>query len=197
VTDRLYPRSRVEPRIVAVALSSAYRIVWNRHVATPLDLRATPSRFCDGRSFAVVYVARSFETAFIEVVVRDRFVQKNRRTIPYGDLTARSWIRFSTKSAGKLSLLDLRETGCLDIGAPTDATHARNHAAGRALGGAIYRQHRSIDGFLYPSRLTGSECLVIFDRAASKLHAIESGGLVEFQELPDVLDRHAIALEVD
>jgi hypothetical protein len=43
-------------------------------------------------------------------------------------------------------MVDLRESGCLILGAPTDAAHARNQAAGRALGRALYEQHADIDG---------------------------------------------------
>jgi RES domain len=197
VTDRLYPKPRVEARTVPCELSSVYRIVWNRHAGAPLRMRKALSRFCDGRNYAVLYAAQSFETAFIEVVVRDRFVQKGQRSIPYGELSARSWIRLSTKAAHNLAMLDLRGPGCVDLGAPTDAIRARNHAAGRALGAAIYQQHRVIDGFIYPSRLTGADCFVIFDRAAPKLNAIESGALVDHDALPDILQLHAIGLEVD
>jgi len=49
---------------------------------------------------------------------------------------------------------DLRESGCLILGAPTD-TLRTHQAAGRALGRALYEQHADIDGIWYQSRLTG------------------------------------------
>jgi hypothetical protein len=55
-------------------------------------------------------------------------------------------------------MVDLRESGCLVLGAPTDAAHARNQAAGRALCRALNEQHPDIDGIRYQSRLTGGDC---------------------------------------
>jgi hypothetical protein len=197
VIDRLYPHSRVKARTVVGELSSAYRIIWSGHVTAPLGFRTAPSRFCDGHSYSVVYAARTFETAFIEVVVRDRFIQKKRRDISYSELTTRCWARLATKKNETLSLLDLRGPGCLDIGAPTDATNARNHAAGRALGFAIYNQHPNIDGFIYSSRLTGADCFMFFDRTAKELIVVEKGNVVDHDALPDVLQEHHIRLHID
>jgi hypothetical protein len=82
--------------------------------------------------------ASDFATAFIEVVVRDRLVQRDRRIVPFGDIAARGWVEFALTGDEPLKLVDLRESGCLVIGAPTDAAHARNQAAGRALSRALY-----------------------------------------------------------
>jgi hypothetical protein len=38
-------------------------------------------------------------------------------------------------------------SGCLDLGAPTDAVRSRHQAAGQALSRAIYRAHEDVDGF--------------------------------------------------
>jgi hypothetical protein len=38
---------------------------------------------------------------------------------------ARGYARISTQPDRELNLLDLRDTGCVDIGAPTDAVRAR------------------------------------------------------------------------
>lgn len=169
MTDRPFAKARIEARTLVSKLSSAYRIVWTKHAATPLAVRPAPSRFCDGFSYGVLYAAESFETAFIEVVMRDRFVRKTERIVPYGELSLRSVVSLSTKPDHPLSLLDLRNAGCVDIGAPTDAVRARNHSAGRALGLAIYKHHPRIDGLIYPSRLAGADCFVVFDRGLSKL----------------------------
>ena len=82
--------------------------------------------------------ASDFATAFIEVVVRDRLMQRDRRIVPFGDIAARGWVEFALTGDEPLKLVDLRESGCLVIGAPTDAAHARNQAAGRALSRALY-----------------------------------------------------------
>lgn len=92
-------------------------------------------------------------------------------------------------------MVDLRETGCLVLGAPTDTAHARNQAAGRALGRALYEQHADIDRVWYQSRLTGGDCLAVFDRALEHLTPTKTGDLVRHPGLPAVLRMHRIRIE--
>jgi len=48
--------------------------------------------------------------------------------------------------------IDLGGSGCLDLGAPTDAVRSRHQAAGQALSRAIYRAHEDVDGFVCTHR---------------------------------------------
>ena len=91
-------------------------------------------------------------------------------------------------------LLDLRGDGCARIGAPSDAVHARNHAAGRALGKAIYAEYPGIDGLVYGSRLTGADVYAVFDRGIRMLRAVETGLLVDRIELPRLFSKHDMRL---
>jgi RES domain-containing protein len=191
----LYPRERVEAVIRPLSLASAYRIMLKSHLPTPLAVRPSKSRFCDGRTYAVLYGANDFATAFVEVVVRDRLVQSDRRVVPFGDITARGWVEFALAGDEPLNIVDLRESGCLVLGAPTDAAHARNQAAGRALSRALFEQHSDIDGVWYQSRLTGGDCLAIFDRALQRLKPVKTGQLERHPKLPDVLRTHGIRIE--
>jgi hypothetical protein len=160
------------------SLGSAYRILGLAHIGAPLSAHLSVSRFCDGRSgYSVLYAALTFDTAFAETILRDRFVQRARRMVSLDEILARAWVRCSTQQAVVLTLIDLGGSGCLDLGAPTDAVRSRHQAAGRALSRAIYREHEDVDGFMYPSRLTGGDCLAIFDRAVAKLVALETGRL--------------------
>jgi hypothetical protein len=169
--------------------------MWLGDVERPLGYKPAPSRFCDGVSgYAVIYAASAFETAFIETVVRDRFVQKSNREIPLGDVMARCWANLATLEGQTLKLLDLRGSGCMDLGAPTDAVNARNHAAGRALGRAIFQAHENVDGLLFSSRLVGGDCYAIVDRAVSKLTRFEVEQLKDHDALPGVLREHSIRL---
>jgi hypothetical protein len=88
----LYPRERVEAVLRPLALASAHRIILRPRLAAPLAVHPSKSRFCDGRTCAVLYGANDFATAFIEVVVHDRFVQSDRRVVPFGDIAARVWV---------------------------------------------------------------------------------------------------------
>lgn len=190
----LYPRERVEAAIQPLSATTACRLLWKQHLSDPLAVRRAPSRFSDGRSYGLLYAALEFETAFVEVVVRDHFVQRGRRVLPLGDVQQRGWVEFDTPRESPFLLLDLRESGCVKLGIPTDAVHARNQAAGRALGRAIYEQYPDIDGIRYSSRLTGGECFAIFDRALRRMQLRRSGELVDHPKLLAVLRMHEIGL---
>ena len=197
MTSLQYPRARVETRIRSLATVSAYRIFGLAHIDTPLSPHLSASRFCDGRSgYSVLYAALTFDTAFAETILRDRFVQRAQRTVSLDEILARAWVRCSTQQAAVLALIDLGGSGCLDLGVPTDAVRSRHQAAGQALSRAIYREHEDVDGFMYPSRLTGGDCLAIFDRAVARLVALETGRLEDHPELPDALTRHRTNLQV-
>jgi hypothetical protein len=191
----LYPRERVETVLKPLTVSVGHRILLKTLMTEPLQVLPAPSRFCDGRSFSVLYAAGDLATSFIEVLVRDRFVQRHSRVIPYDDVRTRAWFEFDVPQAAPLMVADLRESGCLALGAPTDAAHARNQSAGRTLGRALYDHHADIDGIWYQSRLTGGECFAIFDRAFKRLTPLRCGDLEHHPQLPQVLEAHDIKLE--
>jgi len=139
----------------------------------------------------VLYGATDFDTAFLEVIVRDRFVRKPDRRVPFSELQTRQWVTFSSR---RLTLINLTFDGAVKLGAPTDAAKARSHSAGRALAKSIYADHPDVDGFLYESRLTRMECFAIFDRAITKLSVLEVGAVTTHSLLPSVLKMHDIAL---
>jgi len=192
----LYPRERVEELLQPLMLPVVHRILLKTLSSDPLNVLPAPSRFCDGQSFSVLYAAGDFATSFIEVLVRDRFVQRNQRVIPYDDVRTRAWIELDLPQTKPLMLVDLRGSGCLTLGAPTDAVHARNQSAGRTLGRALYQQHADIAGLWYQSRLTGGECFAIFDRAFKRLTPSRGGGLEHHPQLPDILETHGVRLEL-
>lgn len=188
-----YPRERVDAIVRPVRFATAHRIVLRKFLSAPLEVQPGKSRFCDGGSYAVLYIADNFETAFIETVVRDRFVQADRRFISLDDVLSRGCVELRTEEP--LQLVDLRDDGCLRLGAPTDAVHARNHAAGRALSRALHDGHSHVDGLWYRSRFTGTDCFAVFDRAVAKLAAVRTQDLVYHPELPAVAENHSIRLE--
>ena len=193
-----YPRERIEARLVSLALTRANRIFGLNHLEEPLKIRPSPSRFCDGVSgYGVLYAAISFETCIVETLVRDRFSRRTRREPPLAAILARAWAHIATKPNQVLKLLDLRGSGCVEIGAPTDAAHARHLAAGQALGRAVYEEHRDVDGFVYSSRLTGDDCIAVFDRAVDQLMVLETGELKDHPQLSQLLEQHRIQLVED
>jgi len=165
-----YSRERIEARSHLFAIDGAHRVFGVSRM--PLQLHSSPSRFCDGKSgFSVMYASLSFETCIIETLVRDRFTHRLRRELPLAAILARGYARISNQPDRELNLLDLRDSGCVDIGAPTDSVRARHFAAGQALGKAVYEEHADVDGFLYASRLTGDDCIAVFDRAVGEIES--------------------------
>ncbi len=190
-----FPRERIEPVLLEARIPEIYRIMPGRYRATPLGSRPADSRFCSrSADHSVLYASPDFATAVIETVVRDRFMRRRDRAVALKEITERVWACISARSGFALALLDLRGDGCARIGAPTDAVHARNHAAGRALARAIHSEHADVEGLLYASRLTGEDVYAVFDRGAEKLVSVDTGRLEDHPELPEVLERHGIGL---
>jgi len=188
-----YPRERIEARLHLFAIQGVHRVFGVSRM--PLQLHSSPSRFCDGKSdYSILYAALSFEACIVEALMRDRFTQGPRRELPLAAILARGHARLSTQYDRELNLLDLRDTGCADIGAPTDTVRARHFAAGQALGRAIYEEHADVDGFIYASRLTDDDCIAVFDRALEKFAVVDACELKNHPELPAVLKRNKVVL---
>ena len=190
-----YSRNRIESVLLEVRIRDACRILPRHHAVSPLGTIPADSRFCSRNAgYTVLYASPGFATAFIETVVRDRFTWRRDREVELKEIAERAWTRISTLPAATLTLLDLRGEGCTRLGAPTDAVHARNHAAGRAFAKAIHAQHADIEGLLYVSRLTGKDVYAVFDRGKEKLVSTGTGTLMNHPDLPDILKRHGIRL---
>lgn len=134
------------------------------------------------RSFQLIYVARNLATGLAETIIRDRFEDKWERALYISE--AGEWVVSRISATAPLMLLDLRTTGLLELGITTDAARAKSQEAGRHLSQSLYERF-AIDGILYLSRLTGAECVAIYDRAVStKLkasRAVASSRLRAFQ----------------
>ena len=191
-----YSREQVDYVLIQAPVPASWRIIPARYAGQPLGTAPADSRFCGATDgYTVLYCSPDFPTAFIETVVRDRFTHTGRRReIAFAEVRERVWAQLESVPDGALSLLDLRDDGCTVMGAPTDAVRARDHAAGRAFGRAIYQDHADVDGILYQSRLTSADVYAVYDRAVRKLAGIGSGTLSSHPELSDVLSRHQIWL---
>lgn len=195
MTKGAYSRKRVEDVLTKAKLPPSSRIIPHRYLETPMGAAPGDSRFCSkADGFTVLYASPEFATAFIETIVRDRFIRRDQREVLLKEVTQRAWALIKAKPRAKLALLDLRNDGCVRLGAPTDTVNARNHAAGRALGRTIYSEHKDVDGFLFSSRLTGGDVYAIFDRGVARLDSTETGMLPEHPELIDVLSNYSIKL---
>jgi hypothetical protein len=188
-----YSRELIEARLHLFAIEGAHRVFGAARM--PLQLYSSPSRFCDGKSgFSVLYAALSFETCIVETLVRDRFTHRLKRELPLAAVLVRGYARLSTQPNRELNLLDLKDSGCVDIGAPTDAVSARHFAAAQALGRAVYAEYPDVDGFIYASQLSGDDCIAVFDRAVEKFVVVDACELKDHSELPAILERNRVVL---
>lgn len=161
------------------------------HRATPLGMGYGLSRYSSPNdNYKLVYIAADFPTSIAETIIRDRFVGRVRRRITVDE--AQLWGLTEVAAKQPLRLIDLRTTGLLQLGVPTDAAHSKNQTQGRKLAQAIYDQSDA-NGILYSSRLTGAPCCAVFDRAVSKLSATGVVDMVGLSDFPDTLS----ALNID
>lgn len=189
------PRNRVAKVLTTTSLTSCIRVIPKHLLKTPLGVSSGDSRFVSREdAYRVLYSAPEFTTAFIETVLRDRFVHRSKRQLKLPEITERAWVSISTKPATELNLLDLRNDGCVVLGVPTDSINARNHAAGRALGRAIHQDHEDVDDIVFPSRLTGADAFAIYDRGIAKLVANDAGHIQDHADLLGILESLDIAL---
>ena len=121
------------------------------------------------KSFQLVYIARDLVTGIAETIIRDRFEGQADRTLHASEVA--DWAASTVSVKSPLILVDLGTTGLLKLGVTTDAAHAKAQEAGRRLSQELYDRF-AVDGVLYLSRLTGAECVGVYDRAvAAKLEA--------------------------
>lgn len=191
-----YPRQRVEELLLDAPLPACVRIFPSKHRATPTGVGPGDSRFATStEAHRVLYVAPSFATAFVEVVVRDRFTRhRGDRSVHWAEIRNLVYALVSSRGAD-MRWLDLRADGCVRLGAPTDAVHARHHRAGQALARTIHAGHPDVDGILFPGRLTGSDVYAVFDRALLRVEAGVAGPLQDHPDLPAALRRYELWID--
>lgn len=126
-----------------------------------------------------------------ETLIRDRFENRRRRRIGAAEIARWGVTRVSASSP--LTVIDLRTTGLIRLGVPTDAGRAKAHRYGPRLSRAIH-ETSDADGILYGSRLTGASCCVVYDRAVPKLTAEPVTDLLQQAALATVLGSLAVDL---
>jgi len=180
-------------QILRFEFSDYVRIIPTAYHATPLGCGVGHSRFSGtGKMFATLYAARDLATALAETVIRDRFEGMSDRQLFINELSTRSAV--SIGSAEALHLIDLRKGGCLKLGVSTDIAGAKCFDEAQAFSDMLY-QNLSIAGILYASRLTGENCIAIFDRAIeSHLSTTDVVPLVQLTRIAEALQRLNVQL---
>ena len=188
----------LDPKVVA-ELSIQFRpqdflrVMPKAHAGTPLGMGFGQTRFASPtKSFQLVYVARDLATGIAETVVRDRFEGQSDRTLHASEVE--DWTASTISAASPLTVVDLRTTGLLRLGVTTDASHAKAQEAGRVLSQELYERF-AVDGILYLSRLTGAECVAVYDRAVeAKLSASSAVAALRLSALVPALTMLGVRL---
>ncbi|EJL27370.1 RES domain-containing protein [Caulobacter sp. AP07] len=168
-------------------LKSHLRVTPLAHAATPLGMGFGKTRLaCPDDTFKVLYIAPQLVTGVAETIIRDRFVEKAQRRLTEEDIE--TWGATEVESREALNILDLRKLAPHHLGLRTDALLAKNQAAGRRVSRAIYEQAPRVDAILYTSRLTKMNCVCVYDRAATKLHAGPVHPLINLRALTPALE---------
>lgn len=146
------------------------RVMPKIHAKTPLGMGYGQTRFASpDKAFQLVYIARNLATGIAETIIRDRFEGENDRSLHVSEVD--DWSVSTITARSPLLVVDLRKDGLLRLGVTTDAARAKKQQAGRQLSKELYERF-AVDGILYLSRLTGLECVAVYDRAVStKLQA--------------------------
>lgn len=180
-------------QITAFAFDNYVRIIRSEFTATPLGCAPGVSRFGGStEAFAVLYAAHDLATALAETVVRDRFEGLPDRRVFVAELAGRSAATLATTTP--LRLVDLRNGGCLKLGVSTEVTGAKGFAEAQQFADQVFA-NPEIDGILYPSRLTGANCVAVHDRAITTcLRADVVAPLVQLEDVGRALDALNISL---
>lgn len=162
----------IRGRTIETNIRAWPRIIPAAHRATPGGAGFGSSRFSSPtKAFRVLYAAETFETAFAEAVIRDRFVGKSRKYLYHPYLE--ELLVTEIGSSGQLALLDFTGGAAYELGVDTDAKGARSHERGQEFAQSLYAQ-TTLDGLIFDSRLTGRKCVAVFDRAFGSLTAAKS-----------------------
>jgi hypothetical protein len=95
------------------------RVTQLKYASTPLGMGYGETRFASpSEAFKALYIARTLVTGVAETVVRDRFVARARRRLTIDEVEA--WGVAEVHATARLSLLDLRTTGLVQLGVVTN-----------------------------------------------------------------------------
>lgn len=192
---------KLDPKIVEeltlpYKFRSYVRVIPKKYAATPLGVGVGSSRFSSPSGiFKLAYVAFNLETAIAEAIVRDRFEGKASRVLDISEIQESSVTEVSAKT--DLNVLDVRKNGLLKLGVSTDAARGKAHAEGQQLSEILHEKF-DLDGILYLSRLTGEDCVAVYERAVkSKLLPKPAIDLESAADLIDALKSMNVSIRID
>lgn len=160
----------IDALIEPVTLIGACRIIRAAYVKTPLGVGLGSSRFAaPAGEFSTLYAAATFETAFGETLIRDRFDHPAERKMRAHTLRAHASVQIDT--AEPLMLINLTDGKAQIYGVPSAVRQGEDYAQSRAFALDAH-SHTAADGVFYRSRFDDQHCVAVFGREiADKLTA--------------------------
>lgn len=156
--------------------------------------KGTQNRFdAADAEFGVLYVALSPEAAFIETVIRSRFVQRSLPLLVEAvELKARSVSVLSWKETRPLRVADFTQP-LVALGGDALVLSSPEYDVTNQWSSAVFSHPDWVDGILYRSRFSLQECIAIFDRARL-IECDTPIPLISHPDLPRILDRYGIGI---
>jgi hypothetical protein len=150
------------------------------HRATPLGMGYGKTRFASpADAFKLLYIAKDLPTSLAEAIVRDRFEGTMARYLTRNEVAG--WGVCEVRATSPLRLLDLRGSGCFDLGVSTDIVGAKAQDEARAFSQTVH-DTTDLDGILYRSRLRRrQDCVAVYERAV--IGTLVAGPVVELETL--------------
>lgn len=174
--------------IVRLSDVTGVRIFPSEHLNTPLGVGRADNRFATKSSpYQVLFFAETFETAFLEALVRDRYVGvSGQKELPLKMRSLSAYAAISVPPDVELPFLDLRDNGCHHIRVSTDTVRSSDHLPGRELGARIYEHHQNdLAGIVFRSRHDSKSVYAVFSWATGRLSASDARGLIK--DHPDLI----------
>jgi hypothetical protein len=152
-----------------------------------------PPGLPEDRQFGVVYLAEDLETAFLEAVVRERYVGvPGELVLALDEIRSKEVALVATR--GPLRLLDLTGTSYVRLRLPRAALEGNDHLPSQTISAALHAHPEAPDGILYPSRFGGGRTsnIAVYDRAVARLRCVARVRLERMRGLAAIRRKHRI-----
>lgn len=143
--------------------------------------------------FGVLYAALSLEAAFIETVVRGRFIGKSLPLMIEEAKLKELAVSHLIPATGRILRLADFTRPLVSLGGNGQVLTSPNYDVTNQWSLAVHQHKTCVDGILFQSRYSNSECVAIYDRAI--LAAASSPRLLsDSPDVPGILDKLEIGL---
>lgn len=168
--------------ITVIEAKSWYRIHHKKREAIAWNNKSVNRFNAPAGEFGTLYAASSFNGAFIETLGR----MPSQHVVAEADIRVR---QVCTLKGEALSLLNISGPLLAQLGLDANFTTYPDYNWTRAWALALWQHPITADGLLYLSRFDPSQsCIVLFDRAKTKIQVSSSEPVEEHPEYGPCLD---------